>query len=164
MLLPNDSVLSSRNMLTQESTLNTMLHKNAVDMCWYGQLCFLTEHLKGNPEHELFQTFNKHDRKWGSRPFGKAKIDKALRAMCNYVGLDNAENVNNMWARKTFTTRAITDRLCEIPTVFKLIRYQCITHTVDIQLPAAQVMAVTGHKSEVQMRRDYLPPKHQKPK
>ena len=84
--------------------------------------------------------------------------------MCNYVGLDNAENVNNMWARKTFTTRAITDRLCEIPTVFKLIRYQCITHTVDIQLPAAQVMAVTGHKSEVQMRRDYLPPKHQKPK
>ena len=36
------------------------------------------------------------------------------------------------------------------------------THTVDIQLPAAQVMSVTGHKSEVQMRRDYLPPEHQK--
>ena len=38
------------------------------------------------------------------------------------------------------------------------------THTVDIQLPAAQVMAVTGHRSEVQMRRDYLPPKQKKNK
>ena len=25
----------------------------------------------------------------------------------------------------------------------------------DLQLPAAQVMAVTGHRSELQMRRDY---------
>ena len=87
-----------------------MMHKNAVDMCWYGQLRFLTDHLKDKPENSLFQTFNKHDKKWGTRPFGADKISGALRTMCHYVGLDNADQINNMWARKTFVTRALTDR------------------------------------------------------
>ena len=36
-------------------------------------------------------------------------------------------------------------------------RRACMVTTAlrDLQLPAAQVMAVTGHRSELQMRRDY---------
>ena len=36
-------------------------------------------------------------------------------------------------------------------------RRACLVTTAlrDLQLPAAQVMAVTGHRSELQMRRDY---------
>ena len=79
-------------------------------MCWYGQLRFLTNHLKDTPKKSLFQTFNKHDKKWGTRPFGEAKISVALRTMGDYCGLDNADQINNMWARKTFVTRALSDR------------------------------------------------------
>ena len=71
-------------------------------------------------------------KQYGKTNVGTKVAKKALHDWCELCGVDS-DRVNNMWARKTF-----------IQTGLK-----------DLQLPAPQIMEVSGHKSEVQMRNDY---------
>ena len=83
-------------------------------------------------DQKLLQKYNKRAKQYGTINVGTRVAKKALHDWCNLCDVDSVR-VNNMWARKTF-----------IQTGLK-----------DLQLPASQIMEVSGHKSEVQMRNDY---------
>jgi len=100
-------------------------------LCWYGNLVYATKDLK-DPEKKLIQRYVKRNKSYGNENVGARKAGNALHEWCELCKV-NSKNVNNMWARKTF-----------IQTGLK-----------DLQLPAQQIMEVSGHKSEIQMRQDY---------
>ena len=97
----------------------------------FGNLEFLTSHLK-DPKAKLLQKWNYRKKEFGLRNIGERVISKALHKWCEICDVPN-DKVNNMWARKTFVNTGIH----------------------DLQLPAQQVMNVSGHKNEVQMRKGY---------
>ena len=99
--------------------------------CWYGNFKYVTKDLT-NPKSKLLQRYNKRDKKYGNTNVSVKVANKAISEWCEIIGIERA-GVNNMWARKSF-----------IQTALK-----------DLQLPAQQVMEVSGHKSEIQMRKDY---------
>jgi len=102
------------------------------ELCWYGNLEFLVKHVQ-NPDQKLLQRYNLRKKCFGSQNLGRDFIGSALSDYCSLVGVENVK-VNNMWGRKTFVQVGLK----------------------ELQLPAQQIMDVTGHKSEKQMRADYL--------
>ena len=100
-------------------------------LCWYGNLVYATKDLH-DAQKKLLQRYVKREKSYGNENVGARKAGRALHEWCQLCGV-NSENVNNMWARKTF-----------IQTGLK-----------DLQLPAQQIMEVSGHKCEIQMRQDY---------
>ena len=100
-------------------------------LCWFGNLEFVTKDIK-DPTQKLLTRYNYRDKKYKDKPIGKVSMGKALSDWCEMNGIKK-EGVNNMWARKTFVNTSLK----------------------DLQLPAEQVMTVTGHRSEIQMRNDY---------
>ena len=100
-------------------------------LCWFGNLEFVTKDIE-DPTQKLLTRYNYRDKKYKDKPIGKVAMGKALSDWCEMNGIKK-EGVNNMWARKTFVNTSLK----------------------DLQLPAEQVMTVTGHRSEIQMRNDY---------
>ena len=101
-------------------------------LCWFGNLEYVTKDLS-NPSEKLLQNYDKRKKIYGKQNVAKKVGDRAIKEWCDIVGIERKESINNMWARKTFITTGLR----------------------DLQLPAQQVMEVSGHKSERQMRKDY---------
>ena len=103
-------------------------------LCWYGNFVYVTKDLQ-DPKKKLIQRYVHRAKKYGKTNVGVSVAKTAVADFCKLVGIQR-DGINNMWARKTF-----------IQTGLK-----------DLQLPAQQVMEVSGHRSEVQMRQDYHTP------
>ena len=74
---------------------------------------------------KILQKWNYRNKEFGARNIGERVISKALHKWCEICDVPN-DKVNNMWARKTFVNTGIH----------------------DLQLPAQQIMNVSGHKNE----------------
>ena len=81
------------------------------------------------------------EKQWGLKPWGPRLVKQALGRYAKYrietilyCGLERADEICNSWGRKTFVTVALG----------------------DMQIEASKVMNVTTHRSEAQMRRDYM--------
>ena len=100
-------------------------------MCWYGNLRYVTKDIE-DPKQKLLQIYKTREKKYGTTNVGKKAAQKGLVEWCKICGI-RTETVNNMWARKTMINRSLHDLL----------------------LPEQEVMNLSGHKSAVQMRKDY---------
>ena len=100
-------------------------------LCWLGNFEFVIKDVEDDTA-KLLTHYNNRDKKYKNRSVGTSAMRNALSDWCRIVGIEK-EGINNMWARKTFVNTSLK----------------------DLQLPAEQVMMVTGHKSERQMREDY---------
>tara|TARA_B100001013_G_C24573221_1_gene427494 strand:+ start:87 stop:809 length:723 start_codon:yes stop_codon:yes gene_type:complete len=104
-------------------------------LCWFGNLRYLTKDLT-DPTQKLLQQYNKREKKFTHVNVGDKPATKALQTWCQTCGI-RAETINNMWARKTMINTALHELL----------------------LPEQMVMNLSGHKSAVQMRKDYCMPR-----
>ena len=102
------------------------------ELCWFGNFELLVSHIQ-DPEQMLLQRWNVRKKRFGKQNLGRRFVRSALSRFCQFVGVKNGK-INNMWARKTFVQVGLK----------------------EMQLPAQTVMEVTGHRSEKQMRADYL--------
>ena len=109
--------------------------------CWLGEFEYVTKDAK--PGKKLLTYYNKRKKCFGSKTIAvksgretKSEIppvQKVLYKYCQLAGVQRAERINNMWARKSFANTALG----------------------DLQMPASTVMTITGHKSEKTMRKYY---------
>ena len=101
-------------------------------LCWLGNLEFLIKDVV-NPKKKLLTNYNKREKRFGKQNVGKdTKVQHAFQKYCELVGIERAERINNMWAKKSFTNTTLG----------------------VMQLPASQVMVTSGHRSEFTLR-DY---------
>ena len=101
-------------------------------LCWLGNLEFLIKDVV-NPKKKLLTNYNKREKRFGNQNVGKdTKVQHAFQKYCELVGIERAERINNMWAKKSFTNTTLG----------------------VMQLPASQVMVTSGHRSEYTLR-DY---------
>ena len=109
--------------------------------CWLGEFEYVTK--DAEPGKKLLTHYNKRKKRFGTKAIaaksgrGSKKevppVQKALFSFCQLAGVERAENINNMWARKSFANTTLG----------------------DLQMPASTVMTITGHKSEKTMRKYY---------
>ena len=102
------------------------------ELCWFGNFEFVTKDMQ-DENTKLLQNYNYRKKKYGTTNVGHRAATRAISEWCKFVDVKKEESINNMWARKTFVQTGLK----------------------DLQLPAQQIMEVTGHRSEVQMRKDY---------
>ena len=135
--------------------------------CWYGLFDYLTKDLQDQTQ-KLIQNFNITERKFSSKQNrSNKKIKKTISNWCKMCGVfrcsfDNHHksidtdqpSANNCWARKTLinsTNARITSQGARMHQILALI-----TRGLDeCQLNANRIMAISGHRSEKQMRKDY---------
>ena len=122
--------------------------------CWYNLFKFIVQGLGEDSETQFLRHWNATAKKWGKRDWSYDKVQKSMALWAAYCGVDD-EPVNNCWARKTYRIRCSEYILCMNDIVLHVVILLVTLGLRDLQLPAASVMAVTGHKSEAQMRRDY---------
>ena len=116
--------------------------------CWFN----LFWHVRDMQIHDgpLMRVWNCRARSFGNSQWGADRIRTAIATWCAYCGVTR-QGANNTWCRKTYrTSTGIMS--------YRYLRTQVLLITTglrDMQLPTPAVMAVTGHRSEAQMRRDY---------
>ena len=108
--------------------------------CWFNLFTFIRLGQDLDCPDRFLRSWNKRAKGPGTVFWSADRITGAIQRWCSYSGLD-LPAANNTWARKTYRT-TITVLLCTMGLV-------------EMQLPSAAVMAITGHKSEKQMRADY---------
>ena len=109
--------------------------------CWLGAFEYVVK--DAVPGKKLLTHYNKRDKRFGTKPIAsKASrswkgevppVQKLLQVFCKHAGIQRAETINIMWARKSFANTTLG----------------------ELQLPASTVMSITGHKSEQTMRKYY---------
>ena len=100
-------------------------------LCWYGNLCYVIKDVS-DPKQKLLTRYKTREKIFGDQNVGKKVAQKAMVDWCKICGV-RTETVNNMWARKTMINTSLHELL----------------------LPEQEVMNLSGHKSAVQMRKDY---------
>ena len=104
-------------------------------LCWINQWEFIRQGQGAKSTNKLLWHWNDKKVAWSSRiPWGEKFIRKSLGRFARYCRLDRSEEICNSWGRKTLVTVALG----------------------EMMLPAGRVMGITTHKSERQMRNDYL--------
>ena len=101
------------------------------ELCWFGNLEYVIKDVQ-DPKRKLFQNYVYREKKYGKVNVGEKVANTCLSDFCKLVGIER-DGINNMWARQTFVQTGLK----------------------DLQLPPQQVMEVSGHRSEIQMRKDY---------
>ena len=101
------------------------------ELCWFGNFEYIVKDLQ-DPKKKLLQNYVYREKKYGKTNVGERVAKTCLSDFCELVGIER-DGINNMWARQTFVQTGLK----------------------DLQLPAQQVMEVSGHRSEIQMRKDY---------
>ena len=91
----------------------------------------------------MLTNYNCREKRFGRQCLGERPAQQAFSFYCEVVGVDRDERINNMWARKSFANTTLG----------------------VLQLPTGQVMATTGHRSELVLREFYHPTSgiHQEP-
>lgn len=102
------------------------------ELCWFGNFEYIVKDLQ-DPKKKLLQNYVYREKKYGKTNVGERAAKTCLSDFCELVGIER-DGINNMWARQTFVQTGLK----------------------DLQLPAQQIMEVTGHHCERQMRNDYL--------
>ena len=100
-------------------------------LCWYGNFCYVTKDIH-DPKQKLLTRYKTREKRYGEQNVGVKVAKKAMVDWCKICGV-RTETVNNMWARKTMINTSLHELL----------------------LPEQEVMNLSGHKSAVQMRKDY---------
>ena len=101
------------------------------ELCWFGNFEYIVKDLQ-DPKKKLLQNYVYREKKYGKTNVGERAAKTCLSDFCELVGIER-DGINNMWARQTFVQTGLK----------------------DLQLPAQQIMEVSGHRSEIQMRKDY---------
>ncbi len=117
--------------------------KGNVD-CWLGELEYVIK--DATEGKRLVSYYNKRQKRFGSQAVGAKPSNKGAKKsrelpctqkiiakFCQLAGVQRSESINNMWARKSFANTTLG----------------------DLQMPAATVMSITGHKSEQTLRTYY---------
>ena len=104
-------------------------------LCWINQWEFIRQGQDEKSTNKLLWHWNDKKVAWSSKiPWGEKFIRKSLGRFARYCRLERADEICNSWGRKTLVTVALG----------------------EMMLPAGRVMGITTHKSEKQMRNDYL--------
>ena len=101
------------------------------ELCWFGNFEYVIKDLQDSSK-KLLQNYVYREKKYGKTNVGERVAKTCLSDFCELVGIER-DGINNMWARQTFVQTGLK----------------------DLQLPPQQVMEVSGHRSEIQMRKDY---------
>ena len=98
--------------------------------CWLGAFEYVVK--DAVPGKKLLTHYNKRHKRFGTKAIASKAgrswkgevppVQKLLHVFCNLAGIDRAESINNMWARKSFANTTLG----------------------DLQLPASTVMSITG--------------------
>ena len=110
--------------------------------CWLGALVYCIK--DAQPGKKLLTFYNKREKRFGGKVIGnkagraqsKGEVpvtQKLFAAYCRLAGVERAESINNMWARKSFANTTLG----------------------ELQMPSSTVMTITGHKSEQTLRQYY---------
>jgi hypothetical protein len=94
----------------------------------------------------MIRNWRKDKKDWGGN-MGEEKINNTtapktnscIKSFCAYAGLEN-DRFHNAWMRKTYSL---------------LLRLLITLSLGDLMLEEEKVMAITKHKSVLQMRKDY---------
>ena len=108
--------------------------------CWLGNLEYVTK--DAEPGRKLLTYYSKRQKTFGKQCLADrgprltrevGPCQNAFQHFCELAGVQRAKSINNMWAKKSFAEATLG----------------------ALQLPLEQVMAITGHRSELALREFY---------